>query len=433
MFQVSHRKGEWNGLDWYLLWQGENAGPIIYAPNLGIALAVGEKVRQKIVNHAQLPNVVAEHFSKREAKKRFPLVERPKAFHLAIGLTRNCTLYCDYCHAEADKDIRTDPRLIDSAIEHAFKSAGETPRHILSVSFAVGGEPTMNWPAFVNTIDKLRNLEGRQYCGVKRVYISMTTNCYYGRNKREYVARNLDKLTLSLDGDRDVQDKHRPTRSGKGSYRLISETVRYYLGSKEIDAALRATVSDYSVNKLSDIVGAFFAEFGGGYTVAFEPLVAAGRGQVGFFGPPRNADFATSFWAAREYGKSLGIRVITSAANLNRLVGRYCGAMSIPSFTLCSNGAITACHRDQEGDDYGYGSIEPETGVISTDNRRIENNIQQTDLKEYCNSCPVKWHCAGDCPDLRKVGYDRCDINLYLLYKQLQERLASDLPQCCYH
>lgn len=433
MFEVSHRTGKWKGFDWSVLWQRDDEPSIVYAPNLGVALSVSNKMRQFIVKNERLPTVIEDHFSEREGKATFPALERPKAFHLAIGLTRNCTLYCDYCHAEADKDIRTDRVYVDAAIEHAFKSAGQTPRRILSVSFAVGGEPTMNWPEFKHTVERIRDLEKEKYHGVERVYISMTTNCYYGDERRRYIAQNLDKLTLSLDGDRDVQDKHRPTRSGKGSYNLISETVKYYLSSKDVDAGIRGTVSDYSVRKLKEIIEAYYREFGGGYTVAFEPLIVTGRAETGFFGPPSNSEFAEAFWAAREHGRSLGIRVITSAANINRLVGRYCGAMSIPSFTLCSSGDITACHRDQEAEDYGYGHIDRANGKVHIDDESVERNISQTEVGEHCQLCPVKWHCAGDCPDLRRIGYSRCDINLFLLYQQLAERLNANASPCVCH
>ena len=425
MFEVAYHTGRWKEFDWYLLWQEGARESIVYAPNLGVVLSVTDRVRRYVTKNSTLPSVIERHFQSREEHATYPIVERPKAFHLAMGLTRNCTLFCDYCHAEADKDVRTGRGYIDTAIEHAFKCAGATPRRILSVSFAVGGEPTMNWPEFTYTVDRIRELESVNHHDVERVYISMTTNCYYGVERRRYVEENLDKLTLSLDGDQDVQDKHRPTRSGKGSYKLIAETVKHYLNSVKVDAGIRATVSDYSVKKLIRIIDEFYREFGNGYTVALEPLVPVGRGQVGFFGPPTNREFGERFWEAREHGRNRGIRVITSAANIDRLVGRYCGAMSIPSFTLCSNGSLTACHRDQEAEDYGYGFIDGNTGEIVIDEQRVAQNVAKTEIKDGCERCPVKWHCAGDCPDLRNAGFNRCDVNIYLMFQQLTDRLSE--------
>lgn len=376
MFDISHVHGTWKGFDWNLMWETDVRPAILYAPTLGIALKVTPRVRQYISDHGTLPSIIDERLSRCDDKSHFPIIDRPKIFHLAIGLTHNCTLFCDYCHAEADKDVRIDRAYIDAAIEHAFKMGGETPKRRLSVSFAVGGEPTMNWPEFTYAVDKIRNLEKINYYGVERVYLSMTTNCYYGKDRREYVAEKFDKLTLSLDGDADVQNKHRPTRSGKDSYPIISKTVKFYIDSKDVDAAIRGTVSEYSVKKLKLIINHYHSEFGSGYTVALEPLIVIGRAVGGFFGAPSNQEFAMSFWKAKQYGAEKGIRVITSAANIDRLVGRYCGAMSIPSFTVCTNGALTACHRDQEASDYGYGFIDKDTGKINIDNDKILKNME---------------------------------------------------------
>ena len=307
------------------------------------------------------------------------------------------------------------------------------PKKKMSVSFAVGGEPTMNWKEFTYTVDHIRELERQNYKGVEKVYLSMTTNCYYGKEKREYVARNFDTLTLSIDGDEEIQNLHRPTRGSKGSYALVAETCKFYIASNEVKVGLRGTVSSKSVSKLVEIIEHYHSEFGSGYTVAFEPLIRIGRALTGEMQSPTNEDFALNYWAARERGKDLGIRVITSAANIDRLVGRYCGAMSIPSFTVCTNGKVTACHRDQDGTDYVYGEIDTGTRTVRIDENRVEKNIAQTQMPTYCEECFAKWHCAGDCPDIRRIGYSRCDINRFIVYKQLHELLTKGgelKPKC---
>ena len=354
-----------------------------------------------------------------------PLVERPKAFHLALGLTKNCTLGCLYCHAEADKNIRTEKAVVSQAIDYAFSHAGATPKQTLTVSFAVGGEPTMNWDLFRFSVDRIREFERKSVDGVKKVFLSMTTNGYYGEKKRSYVAQNFDTLTLSIDGFAAIQNLHRPTRLGNESYALVSQTCKYFLQSKSVRVGLRGTVSKASVSFLTRIIEHYYEVFGGGYAVAFEPLIPIGRAfDNPSIAPPSNEEFARNYWQAKQKGEQFGIRVLTSAANIRRLVGRYCGAMSIPSFTVCSDGQITACHRDQDASDYGYGRIDGIRNVVSIDNEKIERNISKTEMPSYCDSCFAKWHCAGDCPDLRRVGYSRCDVNRFLVFRQLEDLLT---------
>lgn len=425
MIKVASENGTWNGYDWYLLGNGAHPEKIFYSPTLRLALTLTEKLADLISAGKMLPDQILEKLERQKENPIFPVFEPPKAFHLAIGLTNDCTLACDYCHADANKDIKIDHALVMQSIEYAFSEAAKTPKKILTASFAVGGEPTMNWKEFTHTVDHIRKLESQAYKGVEKVYLSMTTNCYYGSEKREYVAHNFDTLTLSLDGDEEIQNQHRPTRANNGSYDLVAETCKYYIDSGNVIAGLRGTVSAKSVNKLVGIVDHFYSKFGNGYTVTFEPLIQVGRALNGVLQPPGNEAFALNYWAAKNRGRELGIRVSTSAANINRMVGRYCGAMAIPSFTVCTNGKITACHRDQDGVDYVYGEINTETGAVLVDANKVAQNIKQTDMPESCDGCYAKWHCAGDCPDIRRVGYSRCDINRYLVFKQLEEALEK--------
>lgn len=433
MIDIEHTHGTWKEYDWYMLNDSGDSHHIFYAPTLKLALLLTDALGGKIIESGTLPKPILEKLENQSKAPAFPIVERPKAFHLAIGLTNNCTLACDYCHAEADRDIKITHDLVYQSIVYAFREAGKTPKKKMSVSFAVGGEPTMNWKEFVSTVEHIRELEKKKCDGVEKVYLSMTTNCYYGKAKREYIAKNFDVLTLSIDGDEEIQNLHRPTRAYKGSYTLVAETIQYYIKSSDVDVGLRGTVSSTSVSKLADIIEHYYSVFGGGYTVSFEPLIEIGRALTGKLSPPSNKDFALNYWAAREKGRELGIRVITSAANIDRLVARYCGAMSIPSFTVCTNGKVTACHRDQDGTDYVYGEINATTQTIKLDKSKIEQNIAKTELPNYCHDCFAKWHCAGDCPDIRRIGYSRCDINRFVVYKQLHELLTKGgelKPKC---
>lgn len=424
MLGIVSRNGKWNDHDWYLLCKDKSEEYIFYAPTLRLALSLSKTLAEPIYSTGVLPESITRRLTRNSETPVFPVVERPKAFHLAIGLTNNCTLACDYCHAEADRDTTINHDLTAKSIDYAFEKAAETPKKTLSVSFAVGGEPTMNWEEFTYTVNRIRELE-KKHDGVNKVYLSMTTNCYYGVEKREFVANNFDVLTLSIDGYQEIQDIHRPTRAYKGSYSLVSETCKFFIDSNKVRAGLRGTVSSYSVKKLVDVVEHYFNTFGSGYTVAFEPLIEIGRALHGKLLPPTNEEFAINFWAARNRGKELGLRVITSAANVDRLVGRYCGAMAMPSFTVCTNGKITACHRDQDGTDYAYGMVDTDTGVVTVDEQKINANVNQTEMPSYCNHCFAKWHCAGDCPDIRRVGYSRCDINRFLVFNQLNELLTN--------
>ena len=349
-----------------------------------------------------------------------PLTPPPNAFHLGIGLTRNCTLGCLYCHAEADKKVNAQWPVLAAAIEHAVAAGARTPGRTLSVSFAVGGEPTMNWPLFKRTVLVLRERAARSESGVKRLFLSMTTNGYYGYKKQRFISEHFDHLTVSLDGPPEVHDLHRPNRAGDGSYIVVAQSAKYFLRSSNVRAGLRSTVSSGSVELMPEIVQHFATEFGGGYVVSFEPLIETGRAQrFDEMRSPEMTVFEEKFLEARKIGATCGIRVITSAASTNRLIRHYCGAMSIPSFTVCADGKLTACHRDQDAADYGYGYIDTMSGRVVIDSKRAAGVATKSEMPQSCGTCLAKWHCAGDCPDLRRVGWSRCEFNRSMILSEI--------------
>jgi radical SAM protein with 4Fe4S-binding SPASM domain len=349
-----------------------------------------------------------------------PISPPPTAFHLGIGLTRDCTLACRYCHADAGKRESVDWRTLERAIDYAFGRARNTPKRVLSASFAVGGEPTMEWELFKRTVSELRRRAGE----VDQVFLSMTTNGYYGDMKRNFIAAHFDIVTVSLDGPPSIQDVQRPTRAGRPSYKTVADTIKSLVAAGSVRVAVRATVSAASVDALPQIVNYFAADFGRSITISFEPLVKLGRAV-------RNEDatvpdmtrYTRAFLEARNVGRALGVHVTSSGASIQRLVARFCGAMAIPSFAVCTDGSVTACHRDQNATDYGYGAINDD-GEVVIDATRLQNLSLLNNLPAECSECFAKWHCAGDCPDLRRIGWSRCDFNRALVYDDITRALA---------
>ena len=418
--------GQWRGHDYWLL-SSEGEEPFIFfAPTLRMALRLNGKAFEAMAARTIPPNVEAR-LTAALPKAAVPVAPPPNAFHLGIGLTRDCTLACLYCHAGADKPRRADWKVLQAAFEHAVAAAAKTPRRTLSVSFAVGGEPTMPWDLFTRAVDDLRRLVSEAGSGVERLLLSMTTNGYYGPERRRFVAERFHHVTVSLDGDEAIQDFQRPNRGHGGSYAAVKETIKHFLTVPTLRLGIRGTVSAESVDRLPQIVQHFAHEFGRGIVVAFEPLVPMGRAlDSSTLHAPNLAVFTERFRQAREKGARLGIRVTSSAPSLRRLVTRYCGAMSIPSFTVCVDGQITACHRDQEGADYGYGTIDRETGKICFDGDRLARVGSTNAVPETCRTCFARWQCAGDCPDLRRIGWSRCDFNRALLHDEIVTLLSPE-------
>ncbi|MFZ1962648.1 MAG: radical SAM protein [Roseiarcus sp.] len=387
-------------------------GPAVLADILADSPALQEKLSEGVAKWPLL----------RHQRKR-----TPQFFPLSIGLTRDCSLNCVYCHADAGMQRHIDTTLITDSLYYAIRAIRERNLKGLHVSFAVGGEPTLPWKDFQLFVDAV-NRAAREHD--IEVYKSITTNGFYGKEKREYITANFDTILLSFDGPEPIQNRLRPCKSGRPSFATVLETAQYFTQYQD-KFAVRATLPKSSLAHVKEIIYLFKNDVGlrRNHDAVLEPMIGIGRGAKTSETPPTGEEFAHAFWEARQYGRSLDVNVKSSAFNANRLVATFCHAMSIPSFSVTTDGRITACERDCEGTDYCYGQYDFESREFVLDKTAMEHNIACAEPPTYCGECLCKWHCAGDCPDTRRFGFDRCDGNRYLLVSYMEELLGSDFRE----
>lgn len=407
----------------------EGRRSLIYAPTLRILVECSNSLISELILsipefEQKLPKLAPLIFSSFRKGLNNPIIPKainkrtPSVFALSVGISRDCSLKCIYCHADAGLKIDSDPRILLASIDYVKQKIKERNLKALHVSFAVGGEPTIRWNLFkefvvkVNALAKSLNIE---------LYKSITTNGFYSSSKRAFICQEFDSILLSFDGPSDIQNKHRPTRSGGDSYDTVFETAKHFSQHAKI-FAIRSTISSLSINRLKELVFFFLNNFGKKVDLVLEPMVKIGRGKTTTeVTSPSSLAFAKHFWQAYNFATSNNISLTTSGFNPKRIVANFCYAMSLPSFTVTTNGIVTACERDCEGIDYNYGCYIPRKGTFKIDPNRIKKNISLVNMPEYCTECICKWHCAGDCPDTRRLGYQRCDGNKYLLLKYLSK------------
>ena len=141
---------QYEGHDIFLIPSGESTY-LLYSPtlcklfrvNLGMAQMISEEGlfhehrNIKVQGLAELFNrsldSAVNPFNRGKINSRY--------FHLALVLTKRCTLRCIYCHAEAGDEDDMSPELLEQAIQHSFRSAAEKGLQGVNISFAVGGNP----------------------------------------------------------------------------------------------------------------------------------------------------------------------------------------------------------------------------------------------------------------------------------------------------
>ena len=191
---------------------------------------------------------------------------------LCLHIAHDCNLACQYCFAEEGEyhgrralmSFEVGKKALD------FLIANSGNRRNLEVDF-FGGEPLMNWEVVKQLVEYGRSKE-KEYN--KNFRFTMTTNGVLLNDEiMEYCNREMSNVVLSLDGRKEVNDKMRPFRGGKGSYDLIVPKFQKFAEMRgDRDYYVRGTFTRHNLDFSKDVME--FADLGF-RSMSIEPVVAA--------------------------------------------------------------------------------------------------------------------------------------------------------------
>jgi uncharacterized protein len=157
--------------------------------------------------------------------------------NLALVLTTACNLACDYCNVSQgtygrDASFMT-PETIARALDVLLpRDAGGDAKIVF-----FGGEPLLAWDALV---------EGTKLARAWRADVTLavvTNGTLVDDDKARFLAKNAIDVTLSLDGDEEMHDRHRRDRAGRGSHARALAGIEA-LRRHGVRPLLRATYAD---------------------------------------------------------------------------------------------------------------------------------------------------------------------------------------------
>ncbi len=172
-----------------------------------------------------------------EVKQRKTVVKA-----LCMHIAHDCNLACKYCFAEEGeyhgRRALMSYEVGKKALDFLIANSGN--RRNLEVDF-FGGEPLMNWQVVKDLVAYGREQEKIHN---KNFRFTITTNGVLLNDEvQEFVNKEMDNVVLSLDGRKEVNDKMRPFRNGKGSYDLIVKEMDNVVlsldGRKEVNDKMR--------------------------------------------------------------------------------------------------------------------------------------------------------------------------------------------------
>lgn len=190
---------------------------------------------------------------------------------LCLHIAHDCNLACRYCFAgEGEYHGRTALMSLEvgkKAIDFLIANSGS--RRNLEVDF-FGGEPLMNFDVVKEIVAYGRSLEEANN---KKFRFTLTTNgVLLNDDIMEFANNEMANLVLSIDGRKEVHDKMRPSRNGKGSYDLILPKFLKAAESRhQTNYYVRGTFTHYNTDFVEDVL--HLADLGF-KQISVEPVVA---------------------------------------------------------------------------------------------------------------------------------------------------------------
>ncbi len=329
-----------------------------------------------------------------DVKKRKTVVKA-----LCLHIAHDCNLACKYCFAEEGEyhgrralmDFETGKKALDFLIENSGS------RRNLEVDF-FGGEPLMNWQVVKNLVayggeqEKLHD---------KHFRFTVTTNGVLLNDEiQDFVNKEMDNVVLSLDGRKEVNDRMRPFRNGKGSYDLIVPKFQKLADSRNQERYyVRGTFTRDNLDFSNDVL--HFADLGF-KQMSIEPVVGPETDPYAI----REEDLPVIM---EEYDKLAKIMIEREKEGkgfnffhfMIDLEGGPCVAKRLSG---CGSGteylAVTPwgdlypCHQFVGQEEFLMGNVDE--GVKRPE---IADDFRSCNVysKEKCKNCFAKFYCSGGC------------------------------------
>ena len=318
---------------------------------------------------------------------------------LCLHVAHDCNLACRYCFAEEGEyhgrralmSFEVGKKALD------FLIANSGARRNLEVDF-FGGEPLMNWEVVKQLVEYGRSQEEAHG---KKFRFTLTTNGVLLNDEiMEFCNREMSNVVLSLDGRREVNDRMRPFRNGKGSYDLIVPKFQKFAKSRGTrDYFVRGTFTRGNLDFSEDVL--HFADLGF-KKVSVEPVVAPPEEPYAIREEDLPVIMEQYDRLAAEYVKrwkeGRGFTFFHFMIDLNQgpcVAKRLSGCGSGTEYLAVTPwGDLYPCHQFVGNEAFLLGNVDE--GVTNTA-VRDEFKLCNVYAKKKCRDCFARFYCSGGC------------------------------------
>ena len=341
---------------------------------------------------------------------------------LCLHIAHDCNLACKYCFAEEGEYHRRRELMSFEVGKKAldFLVANSGNRVNLEVDF-FGGEPLMNWDVVKQLVEYGRSLEEPNN---KKFRFTLTTNGVLLNDEiMEYLNKEMSNVVLSLDGRKEVNDRMRPFRTGKGSYDLIVPKFQKLADSRnQTNYYVRGTFRRDNLDFSEDVK--HFADLGF-KQMSIEPVVGPEEDPYSIREEDLPKIMEEYDKLALEYIKRKkegnGFNFFHFMIDLNQgpcVYKRLSGCGSGTEYLAVTPwGDFYPCHQFVGNEDFLMGNVND--GIVRND---IVETFGDCNVysKAKCKNCFSKFYCAANSYNFHGTINDAYDIGCEMQKKRVE-------------
>jgi len=353
----------------------------------------------------------------------------PPAFHILAKPTGAiCNLNCSYCFFLSKEQLYPHSRfrMTDEVLEsylQQYLAAQRIPHATIAWQ---GGEPTLMGLDFYRRSIACEEKYARSGMTIERTL--QTNGTLLDEGWCIFLRENNYLVGLSLDGPRELHDAYRVDKAGNPTFDRVLHAARL-LHKHDVEFNVLCAVSAANVMYPTEVYQ-FFRDDVGAQFIQFIPIVEQNN-ETGFQEGNTATDRSVTAeqwgrfliaifdeWATRDVGRvfvqhfDAALAAWAGAPPAVCIFSPTCGT----ALALEHNGDLYSCDHFVEPS-YLLGNIldTPLTELVfSAAQRQFGLNKHDT-LPMYCQECPVRFACHGECPKNRFITTPTGDPGLNYL------------------
>jgi uncharacterized protein len=383
-------------------------------------LREGERSREEVVRELQ-----TQGYSSREVESGLDEMHRAEALassgfkpehpkvpvqafplqRVVLNVTNQCNLACTYCYEySADRISLPEgkPKYMShdvarAAVDMLMQESAQRPS--IHVTF-FGGETLLNFPVMRSTVEYASE---KAAAAGKKIEFSLTTNAtLLNEEIIDFLSEHRIGVTVSIDGDRELNDRMRVFHDGRGSYEVIAPKIRQLLARHRTNSiGARVTLTSV-VSDVRRIYEHLTGELGFD-AVGFSPATAS-PDRLYHIGPRKMDNILESFadlaWEYRDRaieGLHHGFtNVSDTLKELHSGISKAyaCGA-GLGLLGVSTGGDLGLCHRFADSPVGKMGHVQ--NGGVDHGARNQFLATHHIGARYDCHTCWARPVCSGGC------------------------------------